>query len=114
MNNGDPREEIERLEAQIDALTDKIESCRKFILGSRITVIAGGIGFVAIFIGAVRFDPAVMALSMAAMLGGIAMWGSTGSTAKEAAAQLKAAESRRAVLIGMIELRVVDAGETLH
>jgi hypoxanthine-guanine phosphoribosyltransferase len=112
--NGDPRHEIERLEAQIDALSDKIESCRKFILASRIAVIGGGIVFAAMLIGAIRFDPAAMALAIAAMLGGVAVWGSNGSTAREAAAQLKAAEGRRIALIGMIELRVIDAGETLH
>jgi hypothetical protein len=32
MNEGDPRNEIERLEVQIDELAAKIESCRKFIL----------------------------------------------------------------------------------
>jgi hypothetical protein len=114
MNNGDPRDEIERLEAQIDAFSDKIESCRKFILASRIAVIGGGVVFVAIIFGAIRFDPAVMACAMAAMLGGVAVWGSNGSTAKEAAAQLKAAEGRRAALIGMIEFRLIAAGETLH
>jgi hypothetical protein len=112
--NGDPHHEIERLEAQIDALGDKIESCRKFILASRITVIAGGVVFAAIIVGAIRFDPAVMAFAIAATLGGAAVWGSNGSTAKEAATQLKAAESRRAGLIGMIELRVIAAAETLH
>jgi hypothetical protein len=114
MDNGDPRHEIERLEARIDALADKVESCRKFILAARIAVAGGGVVFGAIIVGAIRFDPAVMALAMAAMLGGVTVWGSNGSTAKEAAAQLKAAESQRAVLIGMIELRVVAAGETLH
>jgi hypoxanthine-guanine phosphoribosyltransferase len=114
MNNGDPRDEIERLEARIDALTDMIENCRKFILASRIAVVGGGIVFGAILIGAIRFDPAVMALAIAAMLGGVAVWGSNGSTAKQAAAQRKAAEGRRTALIGAIELRVIAGGETLH
>ena len=32
INGADPHDEIVRLEAQIDELGDKLESCRKFIL----------------------------------------------------------------------------------
>ena len=39
----DPRDEIVRLEAHIEELAAKIESCRKFILASRIVVAGGGI-----------------------------------------------------------------------
>ncbi len=39
----DPHEEIVRLEEHIEELDAKIESCRKFILASRIAMAAGGI-----------------------------------------------------------------------
>jgi hypothetical protein len=114
MNDGDPREEIVRLEAQIEALSDKIESCRKFILAARIAVAAGGVLLAALFLGAIRFDVQLMMLAMAALLGGIVAWGSNGATAKEAASELAAAEANRKALIGMIDLRVIAERPTLH
>jgi hypothetical protein len=105
--DGDPHDEIVRLEAHIEELAAKIESCRKFILVSRIALAGGSIVLAAMLFGAIRFDPAVMAAAVAALLGGIVGWGSNGSTAKEAAKELAAAESDRAALIEMIDLRVI-------
>jgi len=114
MADHDPRDEIERLEAQIDELADRLESCRKFILAARIAVAAGGIVLVAILFGAVRFDPMWLSLAVAALLGGIVAWGSNAATAKEATAELAKAETDRAALIGLIDLRVVEQRPTPH
>ena len=80
--SADPNDEVVRLEERIEDLAEKIESCRKFILASRIAV-AGGV---------------------LALLGGIAVWGSNRSTAKQAAKELALAESDRSVLIGNMAL----------
>jgi hypothetical protein len=48
---------------------------------------------------ALQFDPSVMALAVAAALGGIV-------TAKEARHELTAAEAKRTTLIGQIDLRL--------
>ena len=112
--NDDPHDEIVRLEAQIAALSDRIESCRKFILAGRIAVVGGAVLFVALVLGAIRFDVQLVMLAMAAFLGGIVAWGSNGSTAKEAQAELAAAEVRRKALIGTIDLRVVAERPALH
>jgi hypothetical protein len=114
MNNGDPRDEIVRLEAQIEELSTRIESCRKFILAARIAVAAGGVLLAALLLGAIRFDVQLMMLAMAALLGGIVVWGSNGSTAKEAESELAAAEANRKALIGLIDLREVAERPTLH
>ena len=106
-SDGDPHDEIVRLEAHIEELAAKIESCRKFILASRIAIAGGGIVLAAMLLGAIWFDPAAMAAAVAALFGGIVVWGSNGSTAKEAATELAAAEAERAALIEMINLRVV-------
>jgi hypothetical protein len=106
-DGGDPRDEIVRLEARIEVLADKIESCRKFILAARIAIYGGGILFVVMLLGVIRFDPAAMTAAVAALLGGFVVWGSNSSTANEARAQSAAAEARRNALIEAIELRTV-------
>jgi hypothetical protein len=110
----DPHDEIKRLEAHIEALSDRVENCRKFILAGRIAVAAGGILFVALLLGVIRFDLQLMMLAMAAFLVGIVVWGSNGSTAKEAENELAAAEANRKALIGLIDLHVIAERPTLH
>jgi uncharacterized membrane protein len=114
MDHGDPHDEIERLEAQIEELGATIENCRKFILAARIATACGGIVLIAMLFGAIRFDATAMVAAFAAVLGGIVVGGSNGSTAKEAAGELAQAEAKRAALIGTINLRLVAGGETLH
>ena len=104
---GDPHDEIVRLEAHIDELAAKIESCRKFILASRIAMAGGGLVLAVMLLGAIRFDPAAMLAAVTALLGGTVVWGSNGSTAKEAAKELPAAEADRAALIERIDLRLI-------
>ena len=107
-NGGDPRDEIVRLETHIDELAAKIENCRKFILAARIATWGGGVVLAAMLIGAIRADPAVMAGAAAALLGGIVVWGSNNSTAKEARKELAVAEAHRAALIETIDLRAIS------
>ena len=107
MNEGDHRNEIERLEAEIDELAAKIESCRKFILAGRIAVAAGGVALIATLVGGIQFNPSVVGIAGAAVLGGIVAVGSNRSTAKEATHELTAAEARRTTLIEQIDLRLV-------
>ena len=52
--------------------------------------------------------------AFAALLGGIVVWGSNGSTANEADAELAKAETDRRALIGLINLRVIAERPTLH
>lgn len=110
----DPHDEIERLEAQIDDLSARLESCRKFILVARIAVAAGAVLLAAVVLGVFSFDPRLLLAAITALLGGIVVWGSNHSTADEAAQELAAAEAERASLIGSIALRVVKEHPTLH
>jgi hypothetical protein len=114
MDGNDPRDEIERLEAQIEQLAARIESCRKFILAARIAMAGGGGALVAMLFGLLEPDLTVMTAAMGALLGGIVVGGANASTAKEAQSELAAAEKQRAALIGMIDLRVVGGRDTLH
>jgi hypothetical protein len=114
MSDGDRREEIVRLEAEIDELSAKVESCRKFILAGRIAVAGGGLVLIAMLVSAIQFDPSVMAVAVAAALGGIVAAGSNRSTAKEATHELAAAEAQRATLIGQMNLRLVPDRDGLQ
>jgi hypoxanthine-guanine phosphoribosyltransferase len=114
MNDSDHCDEIVQLEAQIDELAAKIESCRKFILAGRIAVMGGGAVLITMLVGATHFDPSVMALAIAAVLGGIVAAGSNRSTAKEAMHELTAAETKRKALIEQIDLRLVPDREGLQ
>ena len=62
-------------------------------------------------LGAIRTDPMVLTASVAALLGGIVLFGSNTATSKQAAAKMKEADARRAELIDGLELQVVDGVE---
>jgi hypothetical protein len=112
--DGDLHGEIERLEAQIDEIAARLESCRKFVLVGRIALAAGVVLLAAILLGALTFDPRLLLAAIAAVLGGIVVWGSNDSTAKEAAAELAQAEADRAALIGQLQLHTVTQRPALH
>jgi hypothetical protein len=114
MSETDPHDEIERLETKIEELAARVENCRKFMLASRIAITGGAIVLVALLFGVIRFDPTMMAGGAAALLGGIVMFGSNSSTAKEAEAELAAAEAVRADLIAHLDLHLVAERPTLH
>jgi hypothetical protein len=114
MNDSDHRDEIVRLEAQIDELAARIESCRKFILAGRIAVVGGGVVLIATVVGAIQFDPSIATVAVAAVLGGIVAAGSNRSTAIEAAHELTAAEAKRTALIEQIDLRLVSNRDGLQ
>jgi hypothetical protein len=110
MDDAERRDEIVDLEARIEQLARAIESCAKFILLSRIAIAVGGMLLLVTVFGAIRFDPMVMIVAIAAMLGGVVLLGSNRTTSDQAAAALEAAELRRAELIGTIDLHVVGNG----
>jgi hypothetical protein len=103
-DQSDDPHEVVRLEERIEDLAARIEGCRKLILVSRIAVAGGGLVLIGMLFGVFRFDPATMAAAVAALLGGIAIWGSNSSTAQQAAKELASAESDRSVLIEEMDL----------
>jgi predicted NBD/HSP70 family sugar kinase len=108
LESADPHEEIVHLEEHIEELAAKIESCRKFMLASRIAVAGGGLVLAAMPLGVIRSDLGFMAAAVSLLLGGIVVWGSNSSTAKEATKELAAAESERVALIERINPRVIS------
>jgi hypothetical protein len=109
MAEGDLHDQIARIEAEIDELAKTLDGCRKAMLFSKVAIAAGGIWILAYLLGAIRFDPAAMIGAIAATIGGVVIFGSNSSTSKQTTAAMKAAETRRAELIDMIDLRTVGA-----
>jgi len=114
MNGNSYRDEIVRLEAQIEELAGTMENCRKFILAGRIAVVSGGAVLVAMLLGILPSDPSVMGLGAAAVLIGIVVAGSNRSTAKEASHDLTATEAKRTELISQLELQTVSERDGLQ
>jgi hypothetical protein len=110
----DPREQIGRLEERIEALSEKLENCRKFAAAARFAIALGAALMLALLFGVMAFDPLAFTAAIAALLGGVVVLGSNRSTANEASAELAEAEAARAALIGRIDLRVIEGGRTLH
>jgi hypothetical protein len=111
----DPREEITELEARIEELADALERCRKFALAAKIAIIFGALLTTATLFGVLTFTPMALIGGVAALLGGIVLYGSNASTSDELAKSLRDAEARRAALIGRLDIRLVhDAPPTLH
>jgi hypothetical protein len=110
-DNGDLHEQILQIEAHLEELTDVIERCRKIILISKAAIAVGGSLILAIIIGAVSFDPTVMIGAIAAVIGGMVVFGSNTSTLMQTKTDVKAAEAHRAELISRMHLRVVGDGQ---
>jgi hypothetical protein len=110
-DDGDLHEQILHIEAHIEELADVIERCRKIILISKAAIATGGTLISAMTIGAVGFDPTVMIGAIAAVIGGIVVFGSNTTTLKQTTTDMKAAEVHRAELISRMDLRVVGDGE---
>jgi uncharacterized membrane protein len=113
MENEDPAAQISRLEAEIERLTQVAESCRKVILAAKVALALAAVVVVVTLAGLIRLDQLVTLAAIAAILGGIVAAGSNSRTLHEATAKIRAAEARRAELIGVLPFSTVIE-ETRH
>ena len=105
----DPAAQIPRLEAEIERFAQVAESCRKVILAAKVAIALGALVAVVTLVGLIRVDQIVTLAAIAAILGGIVAAGSNSRTLHEATANIRAAEARRAELIGALPFsRVVE------
>jgi hypothetical protein len=111
MTESDLHENITQLEAEIERLAEAAERCWKIIQVSKAAIVIGALLLVAILLGFVRADAMPLFGSLAAIIGGIVVFGSNSSTAKQMAERIAAAEAERAALIGGIDLRLVSDGD---
>src|ERR1700737_2059764 len=75
--HGDLREEIVRLEAEIDELTGVIERSRKVGLIANSAIVVGAMWLLASTVGALSFDPVALISAIAAVIGGSSFSGPT-------------------------------------
>jgi hypothetical protein len=108
LDDADPREEILRLEDEIESLADTIERCRKIDLVSKLAIGGGALALLGTAIGLVRTDELILVCALTAAIGGIVGYGSNLSTSRQVTADLKAAEARRAELIDGSKLRLAE------
>lgn len=107
MADGTPHGQISRLEDEIERLAEAAERCRKIAIAARTAIVAGGVLLVAILLGLIRADGLSLMLAAILGIGGIVLYGSNDTTAKQLAARIDEAERLRAELIGRIELHTV-------
>jgi len=99
VDNGDPAEEIARLESRLDELADAMARCRKIRLISQIAIAASGIWLLAAAVGVIGFDPMGLMAAIAGVIGGTVMYGSNTTTSRQVDAAIEKAEAMRAALI---------------
>jgi hypothetical protein len=109
MADGDLHDQIARLESDIEQLAESLDRCRKAMLFSKVAIAAGVIWILACLFGAIGFEPAIMIGALAAIIGGVVVFGSNWSTSKQTNAAIKAAQMCRAELVDMIDPRAVGA-----
>jgi len=90
-----------------DEISEIAESCRKFILASKVAIAGGVVLLLVAMLGRFGAGQSAALGSIALMLGGIVSLGSNVSTLRQTDAAINAAEARRSELIGGIDLRVV-------
>jgi hypothetical protein len=103
----DPAAQIPRVEAEIERLARVAESCRKVILAAKVAIAFAALVLLASVTGLVRVDDIVPLAALAAILGAIVAAGSNSRTLREATANMRAAEARRAELIGALPFSAV-------
>jgi Flp pilus assembly protein TadB len=108
MADEEPREQIARLESQLEELAERAERCRKISLFAKALIAIGGALLLAIMVKVVGFNPTAAVSATAAIIGGVVLMGANASTFNQTMADMRAAEALRAELIGQIELRPVD------
>ena len=102
----DPAAEIAEIEARIDELRDRLESCRKGLVVSRAVLLAGGVWLA---LAALRVLPSVegLFLSIAACLGGVVGIGANVSTRRQTDAELRRRVAERDSIIDALDPRLL-------
>jgi hypothetical protein len=114
MADADLPDQIARLEADIDQLAQTLDRCRKAMAFAKVAIAGGAIWTLASVLGLIGFDSAAIVGAIAAIIGGVVIYGSNSSTSKEAVAAMKDAERLRTELIDRINPQTVAGSPLLQ
>ncbi len=101
-------QDIEDLEAEIEALAEAAARCRKILVGARALVLGGCALFVALVLGLLRFDALLLVLALAAVPAGIAVYGSNRRTLDDLEADIAKRTLKRREIIDTLDLRLTQ------
>src|SRR4051812_24920918 len=111
----DQHQLIANLEAELDALRDSAERCRKIDMAAKAAL---GVGVALLLVSFFWFSASALVIGIAAVLGSVALVGSNRGTLGEIITGIRLAEARRAELIDSLELETVrpedDPGDSAH
>src|SRR5262245_43000305 len=113
MAAGDLRDQIAQLETEIEQLVDTVEKCRKVTMFAKVIIGAGAIWMLAYVLGAIRFEPTTMVGAIAAVIGGVVLYGSNASTSKATMMAMNEAEALRAALIDKVDPQTIGRSTQL-
>jgi hypothetical protein len=111
MADDDPRDQISRIENDIEEYAVTLEGCRKAMLLSKVAVVSGIISLAAYLLGAIWLNSVAVIGAMAAVIGGVVVFGSNLTTSRQATSAMAALERHRAELIDTINLRTIGEGD---
>ena len=113
--DGALREQISRLEADIERLSDVAQRCRKIAVAAKAAIGAGCVLLASLLVGAIGADALSLMISAILIIGGIVLLGSNDTTLKLMLARIEEAERLRAALISQMELTLVpETTRLLH
>ena len=103
----DQHQLVADLEAEIDALRDSAERCRKIDMAAKAAM---GVGVGLLLISFFWFSAPALVVGIAAVLGSVALVGSNRGTLGEIITGIRLAEARRAEVIDSLGLQMVSDG----
>src|SRR4029079_3380347 len=109
MAHNDPRDQISRIENDIEEYAVTLEGCRKAMLLAKVTIAAGIISLAAYLLCAIWLNSGAVIGAMAAVIGGVVVFGSNLTTSRQATSAMAALERHRAELLDTLHLRTMRA-----
>ena len=97
-------ERIAELEAEIDGMFNAAETCEQIMKVAKMAVAVGALLLVMIVAGVLRLGPVPFVVAIAAVVGGIALFGSNKRTRDDIMAGIRAREAQRAEMIDELAL----------
>src|SRR2546423_14872018 len=93
---GDLREQISRLETDIERLSDSVERCRKIAVAAKVAIGAGCVLLASLIAGALGADALSLIVSAILIIGGVVFLGSHETAMKKTLGRLGENEQLRA------------------